>query len=40
MGHIEFFNMKIANFSMTARITVILIEMFKQASNTQEFLKH
>ena len=30
MGHIEVFGMKIADFSMTARITVI-VEMAKQA---------
>jgi hypothetical protein len=31
MGHIEFFGIKIADFSMAARITVIDIEMVKQA---------
>ena len=37
MGHIEIFGLKIADFSMTARITlVICIEMVKQALNTQE----
>ena len=35
-GLIKFFGIKIADFSMTARIMVIYyIEMVKQASNTQ-----
>jgi hypothetical protein len=33
MGHIKFFGIKIADFSMTARITVIYLEMVQQASN-------
>ena len=36
MGHIKFFGIKIADFSMTARIMVIYIEMVKQAAKTRE----
>ena len=32
MGQIEFFGNKIADFSMTNKITVICIEMVQQAS--------
>ena len=36
MVHMEFFGIKIADFSMTARIMVVCIEMVKQTSNAQE----
>ena len=34
MGHIKFFGIKIADFSMKARIMVMYIKIVKQASNT------
>ena len=34
MGHIEFFGIKIADFRMAARITVIYIEIVTQETHT------